>query len=332
MKQKIQEVILGTLVRLCRGACQLIKPAILILKKNIKKNERRTRILTQQQELDGETDELRSALELATEAELRELTEILFRPKYNPIDYLMPQVPVEFTDRSEWITELENRFRFLAADGLTVLQRKTHRISYRQTLLQVCRHLKLPYQGRLRTADLEAEIFLHLLSRAWKSLPTDQKTTLTKRVEQSLTHTKLWRDLPNTLQRDPMSLMLKGGSAIAVSSVIKPLLLQLIARQFALHYARLQVTESALVAGSLIQKHFTAKLAQQGMALATARYGATRSIFAVLGPAMWTWFLADLGWRSISTNYARIIPSIFAIAQIRLLRGLDEPELLEAYP
>ncbi len=314
------------------GCHHLIKPAILTLKKNIKKNERRTRILTQQQELDGETDELRSALELATEEELRELTEILFRPKYNPIDYLVPQVPVEFADRSEWITELENRFRFLAADGLTVLQRKTHRISYRQTLLQVCHHLKLPYQGRLSTADLEAEIFLHLLSRAWKSLPTDQKTTLTKRVERSLTHTKLWHDLPNTLQRDPMSLMLKGGSAIAISSVIKPLLLQLIARQFALHYARLQVTQSAVVAGSLIQKHFTAKLAQQGMAIATARYGATRSIFAVLGPAMWTWFLADLGWRSISTNYARIIPSIFAIAQIRLLRGLEQPELIEVYP
>lgn len=288
--------------------------------------------MTQQQEPDTETDELRSALELATDSELQELTEILFRPKYNPIDYLMPQRPVEFADRAEWITELENRFRFLAADGLTVLQRKTHRISYRQTLLQVCRHLKLPHQGRLSTADLEAEIFLHLLSRAWKSLPTDQKTTLTKRVERSLTHTKLWYELPNTLQRDPMSLMLKGGSAIAVSSVIKPLLLQLIARQFALHYARLQVTQSAVVAGSLIQKHFTAKLAQQGMAIATARYGATRSIFAVLGPAMWTWFLADLGWRSISTNYARIIPSIFAIAQIRLLRGLDEPELLGAYP
>ena len=86
------------------GCYHPIKPAILTFKKNIKKNERR--IVTQQQEPDTEADELRSALELATDEELRELTEILFRPKYNPIDYLMPQQLVEFADRAEWITEL----------------------------------------------------------------------------------------------------------------------------------------------------------------------------------------------------------------------------------
>jgi uncharacterized protein YaaW (UPF0174 family) len=283
-----------------------------------------------------QSDELRSALELATDEELRELTDILFKPKFNPLDYLTPKAELDQLDRAAWITELETRFRFLAADGLTVLQCKTDRISYRQTLIQVCRHLHLPHQGKLSTPELEAEIFLHLLSRVWKKLPAEQKQTLTKRVERSLSHTQLWHQLPTKLQQDPMSLLIKGGSAIALSSVIKPILLQLIARQFALHYARYQVAQSALNTGGLIaskqlQQHFTAKLAQQGMGLAAARYGATRSLFAVLGPALWTWFLADLGWRTISTNYARIIPTIFTIAQIRLLHSLDQPDLLESY-
>jgi uncharacterized protein YaaW (UPF0174 family) len=56
------------------------------------------------------------------------------------------------------------------------------------------------------------------------------------------------------------------------------------------------------------------------MALTAARYGLVRGVFACVGPALWTWFLADLGWRAISVNYARIIPTIFALAQIRLTR------------
>jgi uncharacterized protein YaaW (UPF0174 family) len=44
-------------------------------------------------------------------------------------------------------------------------------------------------------------------------------------------------------------------------------------------------------------------------------------VFAVLGPVMWGWFFADLGWRAIATNYGRIIPTIFALAQIRLTRA-----------
>jgi uncharacterized protein YaaW (UPF0174 family) len=56
------------------------------------------------------------------------------------------------------------------------------------------------------------------------------------------------------------------------------------------------------------------------MTLTAARYGAVRTIFAFAGPALWGWFLADLGWRAIATNYGRIIPVIFALAQIRLTR------------
>jgi uncharacterized protein YaaW (UPF0174 family) len=283
-------------------------------------------------------DELRVALELASEEELRELTEILFRPKLNPLDYWHTSHPLEVQslDRDAWLHELEGRFRFLAADGLTVLQRKTHQVSYRQTLLQVCKYLHLPYKATLSTTELEAEIFLHLLHRAWKKLPQAEKTSLTQRVQRSLSHTSLLDRLPQALQKDPMSLVIKGSSAIAVSSVLKPLLLQLIARQFAIHFARYQVAHQAIALGGAaaatqLQTQVTLQLARQGMAVSAARYGAVRTAFSFLGPAMWTWFAVDLGWRSISTNYARIIPTIFTLAQIRLTRGSDGEEWTTVY-
>ncbi|MEB3295479.1 MAG: hypothetical protein VKJ24_20185 [Synechococcales bacterium] len=276
-------------------------------------------------------DELRIALELASEEELQELTEILFRPKFNPLDYWQGIHPlkIQSLDRDAWLWELEQRFRFLAADGLTVLQRKTQQVSYRQVLIQVCKYLHLPYKAAMSTTELEAEIFLHLLNRAWKNLPQAEKNSLTQRVQRSLSHTRLLDQLPQALQKDPMSLVIKGSSAIAVSSVIKPLLLQLIARQFSLHVAHYQVAQQAIALGGAaaatqVQTQVTLQLARQGMAMSAARYGAVRTVFSFLGPTLWAWFAADLGWRSISTNYARIIPTIFALAQIRLTRGHDE--------
>jgi uncharacterized protein YaaW (UPF0174 family) len=59
------------------------------------------------------------------------------------------------------------------------------------------------------------------------------------------------------------------------------------------------------------------------MMLSAAQQVSVRGVFAILGPAMWGWFFADLGWRSISTNYGRIIPTIVALAQIRLTRSTD---------
>jgi uncharacterized protein YaaW (UPF0174 family) len=123
-----------------------------------------------------------------------------------------------------------------------------------------------------------------------------------------------------------MSLLVKGGSAIAVSSIIQPILLKQIAQQFALHFASYQMAKEAIVQGGAVaatqfQNYVAMKTAQQGMAASAARYGAVRGVFSFLGPIMWSWFLADLGWRAISTNYGRVIPAIFALAQIRLTRA-----------
>jgi uncharacterized protein YaaW (UPF0174 family) len=272
-------------------------------------------------------DELRAALELATEDELQQLTDILFCRKFNPLDYLHTPEPIEVQsrDRSSWLDAIEQRFRYLAADGMTVLQGRTEQVTYRQTLIRVCRYLKIPYSNSLTTTDLEAEVFLNLLGRAWQHLPTQEQQSITLRVQRSLTKLKLTEKVPSIVQKNPVALLIKGGSALAVSSVLKPILLQQIARQFALHFASYQVAKQALVKGGAaaatqFQSHLALQTARRGMKMSAARYGAVRGIFAWMGPALWTWFFADLGWRAIATNYGRIIPTIFALAQIRLTR------------
>ena len=272
-------------------------------------------------------DELRAGLELASEDELQVLTEILFRCKFNPLDYALQLDPIDIQsqDRQGWLDALEDRFRFLAADGLTVLRRQTQELSYRQVLIQICRHLKIPYSRQLSATDLEAEIFLHLLHRAWKQLPTTEQTALNRRVKQSLSQDQLSQQLPLPLPRDPVGLLLKGGGALAVTSVLRPWLLQQLAQQFALHAATYQAARQAVVTGGTavaaqIQGRVALQTASRGMTLSAARYGAVRSVFTFLGPTLWAWFLADLGWRSIATNYGRIIPVVFTLAQIRLTR------------
>jgi len=271
-------------------------------------------------------DELRTALELATDEELQDLTEILFRPRFNPLDYLRKADPLDIQsgDRDGWLDALENRFRYLAADGLTVLSQKTSQLSYRQILIQVCRHLRLPYKMSMSTVDLEAEVFLGLLERAWKQLPVAEKGEFTIQLKHSLTKSQLLPQLPLAVQQDPMSLVVKGSTAIAVTSVVRPMLMQLIAKQFAVYVARYQVAQAAALSGAIatqLNNALAVQTARQGMALSAARYATARGVFACLGPALWMYFFADLGWRSVSTNYGRIIPMIYALAQIRLTRA-----------
>lgn len=273
-------------------------------------------------------NELRAALELATDEELEQLTDILFRRKFNPLDYVLGGDPLEICSQSRtaWLDEIEARFRFVAADGLTVLRGKTHHFTYRQALIQVCKYLRMPYSQELSTTDLEAEIFLNLLGRAWKRLPESEQDSLTLRVKRSLVKSNLSERLPLALQKDPLRLAIEGSYALAVNSVLKPMLLKVFARQFALHLAKYQLAKQALMRGGTVaaaglQTYVSAIVARRGMALSAARYGLARGALAIIGPALWGWFFADLGWRTIATNYGRIIPIIFTLAQIRLTRS-----------
>lgn len=277
---------------------------------------------------EGKLDELRAALELATEDELQDLTAILFSRKFNPLDYVHTPEPIEVQSQNHkaWLDTLENRFRFLAADGITVLRGRTSQVTYRQALIQVCKYLKIPYSDELTTVDLEAELFLHLLGQVWKKLPENEKQKLNEQVQRQLSQSDLKQPLPLLLQRDPLGLLVKGGSALAVTSILQPLVLQQIARQFAIHFAKYQLaTQTAIVGSQAATTQFKGyvalQMARRGMTMNAARYGAVRSVFTFIGPVMWTWFFADLGWRAIATNYGRIIPTIFALAQIRLTRA-----------
>lgn len=271
-------------------------------------------------------DELRSALELATDEELELLTEILFRRHLNPLDYVCTPEPLDVRsqDREVWLFSLEERFRFLAADGMTVLRGKTEQLTYRQILVRVCRYLKIPYTSSLSTADLEAEIFLHLMHRTWEQLPEGDRQILQGEIRDAVSESELARQLPTTVRQDPAMLLLKGSSVVAINSVVRPWLLQQLARQLMVHAAKYQVAREAAKAGA-IATQAAAQTAYRSLALSAARYGAVRSVFAVLGPALWMWLFADLGWRAIATNYGRVIPVVFTLAQIRLTRGKFQP-------
>lgn len=276
-------------------------------------------------------DELRSALELTTDDELQALTEILFRPKFNPLDYLLQPstgLEAEVLTRQDWLDRVEQRFRFLAADGVTVLSCRSHLVTYRQVLMQICSYLKLPCSPTWPTADIEAEVFLHLVDQVWSRLSPRQQQRLQRELRQSLAQSPQFQALPLPLQTNPMGLLLKGSGVVAVNAVLRPWLLGHIARQIALHAARQQMAKQALArAGSFTIAHLNSRLAlgaaSRGMAVNLARYSATRTVFAFLGPALWAWLLADVGWRAVATNYGRVIPVVFTLAQIRLTRSLD---------
>lgn len=267
-------------------------------------------------------DELRTALELATEEELQQITNILFCRRFNPLDYLRAPdaIAVQSQDWDSWLDSVEDRFRYLAADGVTVLKGQTEKVSYRQILVRVCHFLKVPYSQKMPTTEIEAEIYLHLVNKAWKRLPPSEQKSLSIQIQKALADSHTPQPLPVHLQHNPLDIVLKGGSVIAINSILKPILLKHIAGQFALHFARYQGAKTALVQGGTIVNQIALQTAKQGMTRAVARYGAVRTVLSLVGPALWGWFIADLGWKAIATDYGRIIPTIFALAQIRLTR------------
>ena len=267
-------------------------------------------------------DELRTALELATEEELQQITNILFCRRFNPLDYLRAPdaIAVQSQDWESWLDSVEDRFRYLAADGVTVLKGQTEKVSYRQILVRVCHFLKVPYSQKMPTTEIEAEIYLHLVNKAWKRLPPSEQKSLSIQIQKALADSHTPQPLPVHLQHNPLDIVLKGSSVIAINSILKPILLKHIAGQFALHFARYQGAKTALVQGGTIVNQIALQTAKQGMTTAAARYGAVRTVLSLVGPALWGWFIADLGWKAIATDYGRIIPTIFALAQIRLTR------------
>jgi uncharacterized protein YaaW (UPF0174 family) len=273
-------------------------------------------------------DELRAGLALATEEELQQITQILFNRRFNPLDYWQTPEPIEIQsqDLDLWLDSLDQRIRYLAADGITVLRGRTQEVSYREILIKICHYIKIPYSIQMETTDIEAEIFLHLVSKAWDKLPPQEQKTLQAQVGKSLAAAHPPEPLPVQLQHSPLKILLQGTGLVTISTVLKSWLLKYLAREFALHFATYQAAKTALIKGSTtavagLGNQLVLQAAKKGMMTNAARYGAARGIFSVLGPMMWGYFVADLGWKAIATNYGRVIPIVFTLAQIRLLRG-----------
>ena len=277
---------------------------------------------------EAKLDELRAGLALATEEELQQITQILFRRRFNPLDYLQTPEPlyIQSQDLDMWLDTLEERMRYLAADGMTVLRGRTQEISYREIVIKVCHYLKIPYSVRMNTTDIEAEIFLHLVTKAWDKLPPQEQFALQTQVGTALASANPPEPLPIGLQHNPLKILLKGTGVVAVSSILKSWLLKHIAKQFAIHFATYQAAKTAIIKGGTtavagLGNQLALQAAKKGMATNAARYGATRGVLNFLGPIVWSYFVADLGWKAIATNYARVIPIVFTLAQIRLIRG-----------
>lgn len=274
-------------------------------------------------------DHLTAALELATEDELHYCAEILFRRKFNPIDYLTTPKVIELKsrDRLELIAAIAQRFKFLAADGFTVLKGQADQISYRHVLERVCQHLNIAYSQAQTVAEIEAELFLGLIQKSWQKLSSKERKRLNDSMQLALTESDLQKSLPSNFRADPLGLVLKGSSAIALSTLVQPAVMGFLAKQFAIHLATYQVGQEAIKLGGTaiankLQIYISTNVARYGMASSAARYAVARTAFSFITPALWGVFFADLGWRAIATNYARIIPVIFTLAQIRLLRDI----------
>jgi uncharacterized protein YaaW (UPF0174 family) len=274
-------------------------------------------------------DYLTEALELATEDELHYCAEVLFRRKFNPIDYLtMPKViELKSRDRSELIAAIAQRFNFLAADGLTVLKGKADHISYRQVLERVCQHLHICYAKSQSVTEIEAELFLGLIQKSWQRLSFKERKRLDDSMQLALSEADIQKSLPKGFNHEQIGLVLKGSGAIAMSTLIQPAIMNFLARQFAVHLATYQVGQEAIKLGgtaiaSKLQIYISTNIAKYGMASTAARYTVARTAFSFITPALWGVFFADISWRAIATNYTRIIPVIFTLAQIRLLRDL----------
>ncbi|XP_022137611.1 uncharacterized protein LOC111009011 isoform X2 [Momordica charantia] len=274
--------------------------------------------------------ELRSVLELATNSELYELEQILFGPSYfSPLmksitnrgqtDYAMIEEDLE--ERDDFISMLESRFLFLAADARSTL--RGWRPSYRDVLLTVRKKLNVPCSTKLSSEDLEAEIFLHLLQE-YSSEESVRQSNLEGSLQLGLDRWKVQTLAATDGASDLRSLILKGGSLITAVRMFQMFARTLSGKVFK-EAANYQIKKEIIkkggqLAAANLESRVALLVAQKGLAGAASRYLGFRSVMTLLGPMFWGTFLADIVIQMMGTDYARILRAIYAFAQIRITR------------
>ncbi|XP_015696766.2 uncharacterized protein LOC102702971 isoform X2 [Oryza brachyantha] len=277
--------------------------------------------------------ELRMVLELATDEELMEFEEILYGTSYfSPLlksiakrpnsDYV--DVLDDIEERDIFISKLESRFLYLAADARSII--RGCRPSYRNVLLGVRRELGVRCSSKLCTADLEAEIFLHLLDEyssrqkgpdlfPWnKQKPPKENSSLGVNKWMVLTNSA-WKIGAKGLE----SAFLKGGSALTLKMIYESLAKRLSGKML-MEAGKYEIKKELLkqggrLAAANLESRAGLLAARQGLARATSRYVGLRSVMTFLGPIMWGTLLADIVIQMLGTDYARIVQAIYAFAQ-----------------
>ncbi|KAG0583487.1 hypothetical protein KC19_3G140200 [Ceratodon purpureus] len=286
--------------------------------------------------------ELHSVLELASDAELTELSNILYGQ--SPLSPLLKSVAPgdgsnrgtiaeamheqQYGGRDALMERLESRFMFLAADAKATLSGR--RPTYRDVLLRVRSKLNVPCSIKLSTEDMEAEIFLHLLqdysSQPKKRPQPKRRVPYLEAIERA--KGSRFRDNISSAIRlgseELLTTILKGSSAVTMST-LQRFITKKLSGKVLVETARYQLAKEALVKGgqavaAKLESQVAMLAARQTLAGAATRYMTLRSTMMVLGPLLWGTFLADVVIRSIGTDYARVVRAIYAFAQIRLSR------------
>ncbi|XP_073153070.1 uncharacterized protein [Henckelia pumila] len=285
--------------------------------------------------------ELRSVLELATDSELYELERILFGASYfSPllksitkkaeVDYVM--IGEDPDERDNFISMLEDRFFYLAADARSTL--RGWRPSYRNVLLELRKKLSIPCSTKLLAEDLEVEVFLHLVqkysSEGPESFPSTNGSPTNSdglnNLEMGLNQWKLQKLAALGIGASELrSLILKSGGMLTLEKMFESLAGRLSGKLF-LEAAKYQVKKQVMKKGGQLaainlESGVALLAARQGLKAAATRYLGIRGIAQLLGPLMWGTLLADVVIQMLGTDYARILRAVYALAQIRMFRS-----------
>ncbi|XP_019238203.1 PREDICTED: uncharacterized protein LOC109218305 isoform X5 [Nicotiana attenuata] len=231
--------------------------------------------------------DLRSVLELATDSELYELQRILFGPSYfspllksvakrDEIDYIM--IGEDLEEREEFLSMLESRFLYLAADARSTLRGR--RPSYREVLLGVREKLSIRCSAKLSTEDLEAEIFLHLLQEYSSSKESSDDSDGHGNLEFGLSKWKVQAVAAIKAGAEgARSVILKGGGVLTLGRIYNGL-----ARRFSgkmlLEAANYQISKEVLKKGGEV----AALNLESRLAMLAAKKGLSRCCLPLLWP------------------------------------------------
>ncbi|RCV11910.1 hypothetical protein SETIT_2G224600v2 [Setaria italica] len=246
--------------------------------------------------------ELRLVLELATDEELLEFEEILYGTSYfSPLLKSIARRPNsdsvvvldDIEERDLFISKLESRFLYLAADARSII--RGWRPSYRDVLLGVRKKLGVQCSSKLSTADLEAEIFLHLVNEYSShqkdpaSFPWDKQKSPNEISSLGVNKWKVLTDAAWKIGAKGLeSTFLKGGSALTVKTIYESLASRL-SGKLVMEAANYEIKKELVKQGGRLaavnlESRAGLLAARQGLARAASRYAGLRSVMTFLGP------------------------------------------------